>query len=147
MTYRYVIGQFPDVIFGTGHGTPQKFTRAPIVNLRIPLAVVMRPKLVESIVIFTAVGGSKIGWFNTLTASTRNSNSFVSVIFTRLMRLASKLKRAGPSIHFRPRLPFCPGAGFTRRTLPCASVIALLVKLPLSPLADVTPATAGSVIC
>ena len=42
---------------------------------------------------------------------------------------------------------FYPGAGFTKRSLPLASVIALLVKLPVSPLAEMTAATDGSVIC
>src|SRR5713101_2059513 len=56
-------------------------------------------------------------WFNTLTGSTQNSNSYVSAIFARLMRLASKLGVQVPR-SISGQTAFYPGAGFTKRRLP-----------------------------
>src|SRR3989442_3250723 len=101
----------------------------------------------EPVLLMFTLGTSKLGWFNTLIVSTRNSNSLVSVILTRLIRLASNPSSAGPSIVFRPRLPICPGAGFTRTSRPWESTIALLLNVPLSPLSDDTLEADGSVTC
>jgi len=40
------------------------------------------------------------------------------LILTRLIRLASKPTSGGPSTHFKPSVPFLPGTGLTRRSLP-----------------------------
>src|SRR5437879_1199233 len=114
-------------------GLGQKFKRAPSVNLRCPWASVKRPNVGELMFRSSRNGlfcvsrfvlYPKFGWFKTLTTSTRNSNSLVSAIRTRLMRFASNPRCAGPSTHRRPRLPTWPGEGFTRRALPFSSVIA-----------------------
>ena len=44
----------------------------------------------------------------------RNSKFLVSAILTHLIRFIETQNRCGSSIHFRPRVPFWPGAGFTR---------------------------------
>jgi hypothetical protein len=48
---------------------------------------------------------------------------------------------------FPARLHSIPEGASPKRRLPLASVIALLVKLPLSPLGEMTAAADGSVIC
>src|SRR6266850_6638427 len=45
----------------------------------------------------------------------RNSNSLLSEILTRLIRFTSSPRRPGPSTHLKPRLPTCPGEGFTEK--------------------------------
>src|SRR5437667_125372 len=79
-----------------------------IVNKRLPLADVIRPKLRE---LMSDVGLPHCGLFNTLIASTRNSNSLVSLILTRLARFISRPSCPGPQIQRRPRLPTNPGDG------------------------------------
>src|SRR6266487_3497431 len=73
-------------------------------NRRSPAEEMIRPKgtLVPAgpvvvpvpVLLMFALGRSKFGWFSTLMASTRNSNSFVSVILTRLIKLASNPRAA-----------------------------------------------------
>src|SRR6266478_6368339 len=92
---------------------------------------------------FAVIGGVNCGEFSTLTESTRTSNSLLSVILTRLIRFTSNPSSGGPSIHPSPRVPTCPGSGFTSRRCPWESVMALLLKDPLSPFSDETPAPGG----
>src|SRR5712691_10680655 len=87
----------------------QKFSRALMTKRRLPVAVVIRPKLGELMLRFAAIGGVNCGVFSTLTESTRISNSLLSVILTRLIRFTSNPSSGGPSIHPSPRVPTCPG--------------------------------------
>ena len=128
-----------------------------MMNLRSPAEDVIRPNgtlsplgpvvVPEPVLLMFALGRSKFGWFNTLIVSIRNSNSLLSESRIRLIKFASNHHSGGPSIQFRPRLPIWPGAGFTRRTRPEESAIALLLNVPLSPFDEDTPANDGSAIC
>src|SRR5436309_3571189 len=91
------------------HRPLQKFSRALMTKRRLPVAVVIRPKLGELMLRFAAIGGVNCGVFSTLTESTRISNSLLSVILTRLIRFTSNPSSGGPSIHPSPRVPTCPG--------------------------------------
>src|SRR5438093_28307 len=86
-----------------GHRPPlhfQKLTRALTTNVRFPapsaFIAVMRPN--PALLMFR-LGLAKRGWFNTLIASTRTSNSLLSAILTRLSKFTSKPTVRGPSIH------------------------------------------------
>jgi hypothetical protein len=48
-----------------------------------------------------------------------HSNSLVSVTRILLIRFMSNCRKGGPSIHFRPNEPICPGADFCTPPLPC----------------------------
>src|SRR5437867_1761507 len=82
-----------DEILG-GHRPPlqfQKLTRALTTNVRFPapsaFIAVMRP---NPVLLMFKLGLAKRGWFNTLIASTRTSNSLLSAILTRLSKFTSK---------------------------------------------------------
>ena len=87
----YTTGLAPDS--GLAPDLRQKFSRIFPVKLRLPVAVVMRPKLVLLMLTF---GAPQFGWLSTLMASIRNSRLFTSDILIRLLALMSKRSEEGP---------------------------------------------------
>ena len=95
----------------------QKSMRALNVIVRFPVAVVIRPNVVELMFKF---GLPQIGLFKILIASVRNVNDRFSPILTFLLKAISKPKDAGPVMPgiFIAVFPVVPGSGFFRTILP-----------------------------
>ena len=104
---------------------------------RLPVAVVMRPKLVLSMF---RLGLPKFGWFRTLTASTRNSNSFVSVILTRLIRFMSN-RDWRPLDPFQAEIADLSWRGIHQKKLALGIGNRLVAELAVESVQRLTPAT------
>src|SRR5436309_12832150 len=94
---------------GKAYPLDQKSTRALNVIVRFPVAVVMRPKFVELMLV---VGLPHKGLFNALTASARIVKLLVSSIRIRLLNAISRPRLPGPRRKFSAVFPAVPGAGF-----------------------------------
>src|SRR6266571_680712 len=95
----------------------QKSIRALKVIVRFPVALVIRAKVVELILV---LGFPHIGLFKKLTASARIVNILFSAILIFLLKPISNPKDDGPVIPGIPIavLPVVPGSGFFRTMLP-----------------------------
>src|ERR1043166_2357854 len=84
----------------------------------VPLVVVIRPKLVESMLLLLVVPATwktKFGWFSALMNVVLISMRTLSVIGMRFTKLASQSKYAGPRSELIGKLPKEPTAGVANK--------------------------------
>src|SRR5437870_2858458 len=100
-----------------------------MVTVRLPSALVMRPKFVELMLV---LGLLHCGVFKKLIASARIVKVFPSLTRTALLKDISRPRLAGPlsAPMVEDRFPVVPGAGFWRTMFPAASTATKLVNRP-----------------